>query len=611
MRPIARPDWQQALVLLTGAFITALIVIVLYWARAVCIPLALAIFFTFVLSPLVHALQKRGLGRVPAVMVVVTGTLLTLALVGYLVFQQTLSLLWTLPKHSEQIKEKIHTIQSYTATEESDRLNRMVDDIVTTIEAKKTTPVSTSANLGIGEVEVTGKASPPAPTFTVSPAGSSLVDKVKFWLAPVAELVAQAVFATVLVVFMLIKKEDLRNRLLRLIGHGRVTTATRAIDDASARVSKYLLTQAILNVCFAGVVTVALFALRVDYAILWGILAGLLRYVPYVGGVLGALLPILYSFALGDGLWQPFAVLVMFVVVEMTTGHIIEPWLYGHSMGLSPVAQLVAASFWAFLWGPIGLVLSGPLTVCLLVIGRHSRSLEFLTVLLGDQPALEPDVMLYQRLTARDEDEAETILLGEAETSTFEQVCDRVLVPAISRTKQAVALGDLSEEEAKKVLESTARLIDVLDEATAEPPGDLPVQEERVRLVFCPARDEVDRQALDMLSRHMDPRKWDVEVTAVATLTSELLQQFRDDEPGLVVIGSVAPGGLAHVRYICKRLQARFPKLKLVVYRAGLGEPDEESKKLLDSGVSQVTFTLEATRQYVQSWQPVLTTVAV
>jgi len=593
MRAISRPDWQQALVLLAGTFVTALIIIVLYWARAVCIPLALAIFFTFVLSPLVHVLQRRGLSRVPSVLVVVTGTLVALGLVAYLVTQQTVSLIKTLPDHAEEVKEKIHTIQSYTSSEDNERVNRTVDDLVATIEGQNRAIPSATASV------------------TIQPPGPGLLDKARHWLEPVVELIAQAVFAFVLVVFML-KKEDLRNRLLRLIGDGQVTTATRAIDDASARVSKYLLAQAILNVCFAVVVSVGLLALRVDYAILWGIIAGLLRYVPYVGGVLGVTLPTLFSFALGDGLWQPVSVLAMFTVIELATGQVIEPWLYGHSMGLSPVAQLVAASFWAFLWGPIGLVLSGPLTVCLLVLGKHSRSLEFLTVLLGDEPALEPDVMLYQRLTARDEDEAETIVLGVAETKTFEQVCDLVMVPALSRTKQAQANGDITEDEAGKVLAAASRVVDVLAEATTEPDEPTAPNIERIHLVFCPARDAVDQLALDMLSRHMDAHKWNVEVTAVATLTSELLQKLRDDEPALVVIGSVAPGGLAHVRYLCKRLQTQFPELKIVVYRSGLGEPDNETtKQLSEAGVSQVTFTLEATRQYLQSWQPALTTVSV
>jgi len=594
IRSINRPDWQQALVLLTGTFIASLIVIVLYWARAVCIPLALAIFFTFVLSPLVHALQRRGLGRVPSVMVVVSGALFAISLVGFLVFQQALGLARTLPDHADDIKEKIHTIQNYTSSEDNGRLNQAIDDIMAAVEGKTRPAPSASATVSLEA---------PSP---------GMLDKVKVWLEPLAELVAQSVFAVVLVVFMLIKKEDLRNRLLRLIGDGRVTTATRAIDDASARVSKYLLTQAVLNVCFAGVVTVALLALRVEYAILWGILAGLLRYVPYVGGVLGASLPVFFTFAVGDGLWQPLSVLGVFLVIEMTTGHLIEPWLYGHSMGLSPVAQLVAASFWVFLWGPIGLVLSGPLTVCLLVLGRYSRPLEFLTVLLGDQPALEPDVMLFQRLAARDEDEAETIVLQEAETSTFEAVCDRVLVPALSRAKQAQAMGELTEEEGANVLAAAARLVDVLDEETAAPEEKTEAPVDLVRLIFCPARDEVDRLALDMLSRHLDERKWDVEVTAVATLTSEILQKLREEEPALMIIGSVAPGGVAHVRYLCKRLQVQFPNLKVVVFRAGVEELDEDTtKQLTEAGVSQVTFTLEATRQYLQSWQPVLTTVSV
>jgi len=597
MRSPHHPNWQQALIVLTGTVVVLTVVMILYWGRAVCIPLALAIFFSFVLSPLVHALQRRGLPRVPAVLVVVTGALLILSLVGFLVVQQTMSLARTLPDHADSIKDKVQRIQNQVASDDDGRLQNFINDLMAKIDGK-TKPEAT-------------------PTISIEPPTPGWLDKIREWISPMIEFLAQAVFALVLVIFILIKKEDLRNRLLRLIGAGRVTTATRAIDDASERVSRYLLAQAILNAGFAVVVSVALFLLRVDYAILWGILAGMMRYVPYVGGVVGVALPIISSFALSDGLWQPIAIAAMFIVVDVITGYVIEPWLYGQSMGLSPVAQLIAASVWAFLWGPIGLVLSGPLTVCLLVLGRHVRPLGFLTVLLGDEPALDPDVMLYQRLAARDVDEAEGILLEATETMSYDGICDRVLIPALSRTKQAAALGDLTEEEAQRVLVDAKHLSELLDEAMTEATAEMgeateaTEAPERVKIVFCPARDEFDQQALELLARRMKPDRWDVEVASVATLASELVQHLREDEPPLVVIGAVTPGGLEHVRYLCKRLHDQFPEMKIVVYRGGISESDGKvMKRLQDAGVEQVTSSIEGTRQYLQAWQPVLTTLA-
>jgi predicted PurR-regulated permease PerM len=215
-----------------------------------------------------------------------------------------------------------------------------------------------------------------------------------------------------LVLFMLIKREDLRNRFIKLVGHDRMSFTTKAVDEVSLRISRYIIMQAIVNGTVGLALAIGLFLIGVKYAFLWGFLAAMLRYVPYVGIWLAALFPILLSLAMFDGWWESLAVIGLFLVLELVTGNLIEPWVLGQSMGVSEVALLVLAAFSAFLWGPVGLILAAPLTVCLAVLGKYVPSLGFLDILLGDQPALKTAASYYQRLLARDRDEAVNLVLA-------------------------------------------------------------------------------------------------------------------------------------------------------------------------------------------------------
>jgi hypothetical protein len=280
-------------------------------------------------------------------------------------------------------------------------------------------------------------------------------------------------------------------------------------------------------------------------------------------------------------------------------------------MGVSEVAQLVSAAFWAFLWGPIGLVLSGPLTVCLLVLGKYVPHLEFLEVLLGDQPALDTDVSYYQRLTAKDQDEATEIVLAHAKVAPPEEVYDDLLIPALNYTKRDRDREGLTAEDEQFILRATREILEDLGEqqAGAEPSEEPSAKtaSRRVRVLACPARDEADRVALEMLQQTLDPARWDVEVAAVATLAAELIPLAEEKKPAVICIASLPPGGLAHTRYLCKRLRGRFPDAKIVVGRWGLkGNVEENQEQLRAAGADEVGTTLLGTRQHLQAWLPVL-----
>ena len=339
------------------------------------------------------------------------------------------------------------------------------------------------------------------PAVVVQPDSPAWLSRLPALLRPLVETLGGLALALVLVVFMLLKREDLRNRLIRLVGHGRMTVTTKAVDDAGQRISRFLLMQLIINASFGLVLSIGLLLIQVPHALLWGLLAAILRYVPYLGSWITAAVLIALSLAIFPGWVQPLLVLGLIVVLELVTANVVEPRLFGHSMGVSEVALLVAAAFWAFLWGPVGLVLSSPLTVCLVVLGKYVPQLEFLDVLLGDEPSLDADVTYYQRLLARDQDEATQLVLAQAKTFPPEQVYDELLVPALNYVKQDRERDDLTEADEQFVLRATREIVEDLGERQTAAAGGAarrqrrarrPRRSPKVRILGCPGHDEAD-----------------------------------------------------------------------------------------------------------------------
>jgi predicted PurR-regulated permease PerM len=456
------------------------------------------------------------------------------------------------------------------------------------------------------------------PTAVVlQPESPTWLTRLPALLTSLLESLGGLALALVLVIFMLLKREDLRNRLIRLVSNGQITVMTKALDDAGQRISRFLLMQLIVNATVGLAVGFGLLVIGVQYAFLWGFLAALFRYVPYIGLWIAALSPIILSLAMFEGWFQPLLVIGLFLTIELLASNVAEPRLYGRSIGVSEVALLVAAAFWAFLWGPIGLVLSSPLTVCLVVLGKYVPQLKFLDVLLGDEPPLDAHVTFYQRLLARDQDEATQLVLAQVKASSPEQVYDEFLVPALNYAKRDRERDDLTESDEQSVLQATREILEDLgqrrevvtqaEEAIhAENRGNAaaPI---RLRVLACPARDQADRLALEMLRQMLDPAKWVVEIAAIETLTADLVAQVAEQAPALVCIGALPPGGLAHTRYLCKKLRAQFPEVKIVVGRWGLtGNVDANREQLQDAGADLTAATLLETRSQLTSLLSIL-----
>lgn len=557
-------DWQRSLITLAATVLTITIVAILYWARSILIPLTLAVFLAFVLGPLVARLQHRGLGRIPSVVLVVFLVFLASAGIGSAVAHQVVVIAETLPDREEAIKEKIAMAKEWLMGSQNSRFSHFVNDVMEVLDPKQ----------------------PSRQTVVVEPASPSLTSQLQPFISPSVEILGQGALTLILTIYILIRREDLRNRMIRLLGNGKVTTTTKAVDEASQRISRYLLMQLLINVTFGLMISLGLLLIGVKYVMLWGFIAAVMRYVPYIGTWVGLIPPVLFSFATASswlGGWgQPIAVLLLYFCLELLVANVVEPWLYGASMGLSEVAQLVAAAFWAFLWGPIGLILSGPLTACLLVLGKYVRGAEFLAVILGDEPALEPRLAFYQRLAARDEDEAAEVALTEAKANGPDAALESVIIPALSMIRRDWNEGELDQAAFRYAIHTAHEVAAEISELREPPSGEK--RDERVRVLICPARDEAEHIAAEILGGALDPMKWEVRVAGDAMLASELVATVEEFQPAVVVVIALPPGGMSHCRYMVNRVRAKFSDIRVIVGRWG----DEEVLPESPTGLKQI-----------------------
>ncbi|MGD9724473.1 MAG: AI-2E family transporter [Pirellulales bacterium] len=630
-------DWQRSIVVATSVLVTVVVLGVLYWAQAVFIPLTLAILLTLILAPPVAAIQRLGVGRVPAVVLVVTLVTGLVIGVGWLVTRQFVQLAYDLPTYSDTIKARVRSLKTMATGPSTGRIGKLIDEVTAEIER----PVSAGHSRAAAESEAARAAAEAqhAAPAAAAPAPPPLVQPVVVqgetpaWLSPVTaalgsagEALAMFALAIVLTVFMLITRERLRDRLILLVGHGRLTKTTKAVDEVVHLISRLLLMQVIVNGTYGMALGAGLLLLGVKYALLWGLLAAILRYIPYVGPWIAAVPPVLLSLAMSDGWTTPLLVIGWIVLIELVSNNVVEPLLYGRSMGVSAVALLVSAAIWAFLWGTVGLVLSSPLTVCLVVLGKYVPRLKFLDILLGDEPALQPHETFYQRLLARDVHEARQIALeqaaagqaGQEQTRATQpqQVFDTLLVPALSYLKRDLAANLVTEADEEFIIQAVREILaevksqasaaaDVASEAAG---GEQPAEAlERVQMLACPAEGDCDVLAVEMLCELLDPLRWKVDIVSEDMLATELIDSVARDNIPVVCIGGLAPEGVAHARYLCKRLRSYRDDVKIIVGRWGAGHVNESlARQLREAGANEVEWSLHDASKRLLSWWSML-----
>ena len=545
----------------------ALGVAILSRGQDVIAPLALAVFIAFVLTPVVHALE-RFVPRVAAIGLVLTLSLALAGGVALVLAAEFRALAAQAPHYSKSITSKLATLR-FSRTGAIADLERTVQDATQELDRRERTAESTRlARKHVARVEPS-----PQPVVVV-PGESTDAARLRTIVGTVVAPLLEAGAVGVLVIFMLMQREDLRNRVIRMVGKGRMTLTTRALDEAARRISRFLFTQSMINAGFGLLVTAGLFAIGVQYALLWGVAAALLRFVPFLGATLAMVMPAAVAAVQFEG-WVPaLETVVLFIGLELVVANLVEPVLIGRHTGVSSLALLTSALFWTWLWGPVGLLLSTPITVCLAVLGRHVPQLELLGVLLGDEAALEPEITVYQRLLAGDEDEANEIVETALATSTRAQVWDAVLLPSLLRAARDRAADDITEADHASVLRATTDMVQRLVDTDAE--TTTAAVTGRVQVVLgVPARSPVDALALDMLGQLLDATRYRMQRASTVTMVSDLAAAADAAGAAVVCIAALPPGGLTHARYLCKRLRVRVPNRPIVLLRPGVA-PDGE-----------------------------------
>ncbi len=367
--------------------------------------------------------------------------LVVLGGVSYAVYSQVNLLAADLPKYRDNFKEKLHGLLP-SEQNNLQKAQKAISEAVEDLDEPKLNP-------DVRDVRVVQQ-----PTFQ---------DRLRTAVGPYLELFGVGTFVLILVTFMLIGREDVSDRIVQLFGRRQITLTTRTMEDVGKRISRYLGMYATVNSLFGLSIGVGLWALQVPYAVLWGFLAGILRFIPYVGPAVAFALPLLFTFAESTGLWQPFSVAALFLVAE-TILNAIEPVIYGRTTGVSALSLLVAAMFWTWLWGLVGLVISTPITVCLAVLGKYAPSLSFFSTLLGEEAGLEQDVRVYRRLLALDQDGAEEIVENALKERPKAEVFDTLLVPVLSKAEHDFARGELDEREKAFIWRVIGEIVEDLED---------------------------------------------------------------------------------------------------------------------------------------------------
>ena len=606
-------------------FTLALLVVsvtALYLAADVLMPLALAVLLTFILAPMVGRLERLRLGRVPAVLVVVGAAFAVLFSIGWIVGNQMVNLASDVQTYEQNI---VARIQQFKRSEDGplSRLERSIKQFTAQISApvKQTIDNVTgepsggeagaatskaAASPAASEPAAAASAPPPIPVEIVGPRVTPY-EVLRGILPGAFGWLATAGIVIVFSIFMLLEHEDMRNRLIRLIGSERITVTTQALDDAGHRVGKYLRMQLIINATYGLLLATGLYLIGLPNAVTWGLFAGLLRYLPYVGPWMGATVGILLSLAVFPTWTEPLLTAALFVGAELLVNNLLEPVLYHSSTGISTIGILAAALFWTWLWGPIGLVLSTPLTVCIAVIGRYVPNLEFLNILLTDEPVLPPGAHFYQRLLVSDEEESRELVEEYLKQGSVDELFEDVLLPALVLAEQDAHRGILDESRREYILENVHDLLDELPELapdkTAELVAPLPPADKAVIIV--PVRDLADEIAGQMLRLRLAEKHIDSAVLSCRMLFGETLEQITRSPSPLVIISAVPPFAVRHARQVTKRLRGRLEGVKIVVAVWNVEEHGRRTgARLAAAGADRVVHRLRQAIEAVQRHVP-------
>jgi predicted PurR-regulated permease PerM len=544
-----------------GPFLAlAVTVLILYFARELLIPLAFALTLSFLLAPAVSRLESRRVPRVLAV--AITGILAFTIIcgVGYVVARQLLNVARSLPDYRLNIQKKLAAVHS-SAEQSLENAAKAIDDISGDF-AKGSVPTPQQTPTQIQPVRVID------PDRTQLQYATELLMR---FLRPVGTFGVVIVFT----IYLLMKREELRHRILLLAGMGRISVMTQALQDAATRISQYLLFQAAVNAAYGISFGVGLYLIGVPNATLWGVLAGILRIVPYVGTATSLILPLIVSIAIFSSWSQPLLILGLFLALELTSTNFVEPWLFSSRTGISSLALLAMAIFWALLWGWPGLILSTPLTVCIVVMGRYVPHLAFLHTLLGTDAELSPEALFYERLLAMDQQEAHAVANRFLQGKPLIELYDCVLIPALSLIEQDRHQGTLDDVRCNFFFLSIGELV---AELTDYQPKENPTttlsapafpsrsyRQSDFAVVCISASDQADELTTHMLVQIMERANHQTIHLPGGSVSTEILESLANEPNTVIFISALPPFAFSQARAICQRVRLHLPHNRIVI----------------------------------------------
>lgn len=594
--PVRRPRPLE--VIATGVITVA----ALYFGREIFVPLAVAVLLSFALGPLVVLLRRLHVGRVPSVVVVVVAATLVVAGIASVVGSQLALLAEKLPQYQSNIIEKVHSVRSATVGQGivgkvPDLLERLRNEVARPAPQKpKPAPQPAPADRGEAKPPPT-----PVPVEIHQPEPTTF-EIIRTIVGPLLRPLAETGIVVVFVVFFLLQREDLRDRFIRLAGARDLQRTTQALDDAAHRLGRYLLAQAGLNALFGLLTGAGLWLIGVPNPVLWGILGMLLRFVPYIGPVMAAIFPVALAIAVAPGWSKPLWTVALYAVIEPLMGQAVEPFVYGRSTGLSAVAVVVAAAFWTWLWGPIGLFLSTPLTLCLVVLGRHVEQLEFLKIMFGDEPTLSREEHFYQRMLAEDPDEAAhhaEIFLKEKPLAEY---YDTIAVGGLALAQIDVNRGALDPEWRQRIRDAVLEVVDDLADHAEAPDG----ADRGGGTTLCIAgRGALDEAVAAMLAqvvaeRGLQGRVVPNDAVAVATIRSLDVSNVR-----AVCLSYLEHGGFSSACFLVRRLRRVLPHVPIIVGFWRLRPEYAQTPEVLEAtGADLVVTSLRQAADRIAAIQP-------
>jgi predicted PurR-regulated permease PerM len=561
-----------------GPFLVlAVTVLILYFARELLIPFAFALTLSFLLAPAVSRLESRRVPRVLAVAITGILTFTIICGVGYVVTRQLLNVARSLPDYRLNIQKKIASVHS-SAEQSLENAVTAIEDISGDL-AKSAGPATPSAQQPPAQIQ---------PVRVIDPDRTQLQAATEIlmrFLRPIGTFGVVIVFT----IYLLMKREDLRHRILLLAGMGRISVMTEALQDAATRISQYLLFQAAVNATYGICFGFGLFLIGVPNATLWGVLAAILRIIPYVGTATSLILPLIVSVAIFSSWSQPLLILGLFLTLELTATNFVEPWLFSSRTGISSLALLAMAIFWTLLWGWPGLILSTPLTVCIVVMGRYVPHLSFLHTLLGTDAELAPEALFYERLLAMDQHEAHAVANRFLEGKPLVELYDSVLIPALALVEQDRHQGTLDEVRCNffflTIGELVAELTDYhqkdLPNGSAPPdPFLLRPRQSDFAVVCISASDQADELTTHMLVQLLERSHHQTLHLPGASVSTEILESLANEPNTVVFISALPPFAFSQARSICQRVRLHLPHNRIVIGLWNIPDDPEQTPDL-------------------------------